>query len=143
MWQAKRNARERAVTDLDDSANEKPARGERRHIYIASGRRKVTVRSEISFDDDQKKIHVRTDAGSAGWAVNSDWRWKRWSGNACFHRRKKATELADILCGATLKLPTQSAIDGSIDGSLNGWIEMKKRTVQSDEASRSFRKHDL
>jgi hypothetical protein len=33
--------KERAVTDIGDSANEKPAGGERRHIYIASSRRKL------------------------------------------------------------------------------------------------------
>jgi hypothetical protein len=41
--------------------------------------------------------------------------------------------LADILCGATLKLTTQSSIDGSRDGSVDGSMEKKKRTVDSDD----------
>jgi hypothetical protein len=42
---------------------------------------------------------------------------------------KMASELADILCGATLKITTQSSIDGSVDGSM----EKMKRTVHSDD----------
>jgi hypothetical protein len=37
--------------------------------------------------------------------------------HVCFHRRKRASELADIFRGATLKLTTQCSIDGSMDRS--------------------------
>jgi hypothetical protein len=42
---------------------------------------------------------------------------ERWKMHVCFHRRKRASELADIFRGATLKLTTQCSIDGSMDRS--------------------------
>jgi hypothetical protein len=59
MWQAKRKARKRAVTDIGDSANEKPAGGERRHFYIASSRRKFGPKSR-SMTTKKKHTFERT-----------------------------------------------------------------------------------
>jgi hypothetical protein len=45
-----------------------------------------------------------------------------------------ATEIADILCGATVKITMQSSIDRS--------IENKQLAVHSDDVRRSFRERD-
>jgi hypothetical protein len=64
MWQVKRKARKRAVTDIGDSANEKPAGGERRHFYIASSRRKFGPKSR-SMTTKKKYTFERT-SGAPG-----------------------------------------------------------------------------
>jgi hypothetical protein len=59
-------ARKRAVTDIDDSANEKPAGGERRHFYIASSRRKVTVGPKSRSMTTKKKYTFERTSGAPG-----------------------------------------------------------------------------
>jgi hypothetical protein len=142
MGQAKRKARKRAVRDIDDSANAE-AGGERRHFDIPSSQRKVTVRSEVSFDDDKKKKYTfERTSGAQGeqWIEKAVEAVER---KCMFSPSEKASELADILCGATLKLTTQSrSMDRSMDR-IDGSMEKKKRTVDSDDVWRSFRKRDL
>jgi hypothetical protein len=116
------------------------AGGERRHLDIRWSQRKVTVLSEVLFDE--KKIHVRTDVASAGWAVN-------WEGG-----ESGGAEMHVFTVG---KKPLRSPIFcverrwnlrrkvRSIDRWMNGSIEMEKkeRTVHSDDVWRSFGKRDL
>jgi hypothetical protein len=103
------------------------AGGERRHFDIPSSQRKVTVRSEVSFDDDKKKENTRSN-GRRERRVSSELRRavEAVERNCMFSPWEKATELADILCGATLKLTTQSSID---DRSIDRW-----RRWESDRA---------
>jgi hypothetical protein len=119
MGQAKRKARKRAVTDIDDSANAE-AGGERRHFDIPSSQRKVTVRSEVSFDE--KKKNTRSN-GRRERRVSSELRLavEAVERKCMFSPSEKASELADILCGATLKLTTQSSIDRPMDRSIDRW----------------------
>jgi hypothetical protein len=140
MGQAKRKARKRAVTDIDDSANAE-AGGERRHFDIPSSQRKVTVRSEVSFEEDKKKkkIHVRTDVGSAGWAVN--WRWA--VERKCMFSPLEKSEWARRHFVWSDVETYDAKFDRSIDGSVDRSMEKKKRTVDSDDVWRSFRKRDL
>jgi hypothetical protein len=82
MGQAKRKARKRAVTDIDDSANAE-AGGERRHFDIPSSQRKVTVRSEVSFEDDKKKKKYTFERTSG--AQGEQWIEKGGGGGAEMH----------------------------------------------------------
>jgi hypothetical protein len=122
---------------LKEFAEARLVGGERRHFDIPSSQRKVTVRSEVSFDDDKKKEKYTFERTSG--TQGEQWIGKGGgSGGAEVHVFTvgiKASELADILCGATLKITTQSSIDGS--------MEKMKRTVHSDDVWRSLRKRDL
>jgi hypothetical protein len=116
------------------------AGGERRHLDIRWSQRKVTVLSEVLFDE--KKIHVRTDVASAGWAVN--WEGGE-SGGAEMHVftvGKKPLSSPTFCVERRWNLRRKVR---SIDRWMNGSIEMEKkeRTVHSDDVWRSFGKRDL
>jgi hypothetical protein len=122
MGQAKRKARKRAVRDIDDSANAE-AGGERRHFDIPSSQRKVTVRSEVSFDDDKKKKNTRSN-GRRERRVSSELRIGGGSGGAEMHVftvGKSQWARRHFVWSDVETYDASSMIDRSMDRSTDRW----------------------
>jgi hypothetical protein len=106
MRQAKRKSRKRAVTDIDDSVKQTPTEN---GVTLTFRQVSARWRSEVSFDDKKntrsngrRRRKVSIEVRKALEAVERKCIFSPW---------EKASELADSLCGATLKLRTQSSID--------------------------------
>jgi hypothetical protein len=147
-WQAKRKARKRAVTDIDDSVKQKPAvNGVILTFRQVSARWRSGLRS--CSTKKKKKYTFERTSGAQGeqWIEKAVEAVER---KCMFSPWEKATELADILCGATLKLTTQSSIDWSIDGDDREeeadrpqWRRLKEfREARLDSVARNVRERN-